>query len=270
MPTISHYEKKQIEEIEKWRLEEPGVVNQSLGFFIDPLAWLVNKVVPTKAVHRVLNISNSLAQFFTDSDDIIRDGGVASIKELQTKDLKLSDRLANNAHNWAIGLAVAEGAGTGVFGLPGAVADIPALITLALRTVHKIGLCYGFECSSDLDKKLILGIMSASGANSVDERIAALTALRSTEIAIAKISWQKLAGKAVEYQLSKEAVMLTTKNLEKQIGVNLTKRKALASIPIIGAAVGGSVNGWYIKDVGGTARRVFQERWLIANKKIVV
>ena len=57
--------------------------------------------------------------------------------------------------------------------------------------------------------------------------------------------------------------------MAKQIGINITKRKALQAIPVIGALVGGSVNGWYIKDVGWAARRAFQERWLIDNQKIL-
>jgi len=49
----------------------------------------------------------------------------------------------------------------------------------------------------------------------------------------------------------------------------LTKRKALQAIPAIGALIGASVNGWYIKEVGWTARRAFQERWLLENHKII-
>ena len=59
------------------------------------------------------------------------------------------------------------------------------------------------------------------------------------------------------------------KSLAKQLGINLTKRKALQAIPAIGALVGASVNGWYIKEVGWAARRAFQERWLLENHKII-
>jgi hypothetical protein len=50
--------------------------------------------------------------------------------------------------------------------------------------------------------------------------------------------------------------------LQKQLGINITKRKALAAIPVIGAAIGGTVNYWYLNDVCWAARRSFQERWL--------
>ena len=47
-----------------------------------------------------------------------------------------------------------------------------------------------------------------------------------------------------------------------------TARKALQVIPGIGTGIGASVNGWYIKGVGWTARRAFQEKWSIDNRKL--
>lgn len=269
MKKLTKYEKGQVDAIEKWKKEEPGVINQLFGIAVEPLAWLVAKVVPEASLQGALDFGNAMAYWLTDTNDIIRDGGVSSLEELRKKNLELSDRLADEVHNWAIGAAVVEGAGTGVFGLPGAAADVPAIITLALRTIHKIGVCYGFECSSELDKKMVLGILSASAANTISEKVAALAALKSVEVTLAKVAWKKMAEKAAERQLGKEAALLTIKNLAKQLGVNITKRKALAAIPFIGAAIGGSVNGWYIKEVGWAARRAFQERWLIENKKII-
>ena len=31
---------------------------------------------------------------------------------------------------------------------------------------------------------------------------------------------------------------------------------------MIGAAIGGSLSGWYMNDVGEAAQRTYQERWL--------
>ncbi len=77
-----------------------------------------------------------------------------------------------------------------------------------------------------------------------------------------------MAEKASGLQLSKEGGIIAIKNLAKQLGINITKRKAMQAVPLIGAAVGASVNGWYVKDVGWAARRAFQERWLVDNKKV--
>jgi hypothetical protein len=267
--TITDYEKTQTDAIVAWKKEEPGVVSQTFGIALQPLGWLVNKIVPQAAIRGSLDCSNWMARWMTDTNDIVRDGGVSKVEDLRTKSLELSDKLADEVHNWAIGIAVVEGAGTGFFGLPGAVADVPAIITLALRTIHKIGVCYGYEATTELDSKFVLGIMAASGANDMKEKVAALVVLREMQGTLVKKSWQKMAEKASEFLLSKEAAILAIRNLAKQLGINITKRKALASIPFIGAAIGGSVNGWYIKEVGWAARRAFQERWLLDNKKII-
>lgn len=142
-----------------------------------------------------------------------------------------------------------------------------------MRTIHKIGLCYGYQTQTEEDKNFVLSVLSASGANSVEEKAAALAMLRSIEVAIAKTTWTELAELAAkkggQQILSKEGVIIAVKNLAKQLGINITKRKALNAIPIIGAFIGAGVNGWYIKDVGWAARHAFQERWLIDSHKIL-
>ena len=88
-------------------------------------------------------------------------------------------------------------------------------------------------------------------------------------VSIASLTWKAMAQKATTEKFGKEAAVIAIKTLAKQLGINLTKRKALQSIPFIGAAVCASVNGWYLKEVGWAARRAFQERWLIDNQKIL-
>jgi len=265
---LTKYEKEQILEIKKWKEKKPGVVSKSMGYALKPLTWLVNKIIPVSAIRGALDFSSSIANWLTDKEDILNYGEVFKIEELRSKKLELSDILANKVHNWAISIATGEGALTGFFGLPGMVVDIPTIITFAMRTIYKIGLCYGYESKSELDKMFVYGVMSASAANSMTEKISALTTLKSIEVTIAKVTWKKMAEKAAENQLSKEGIIIAVKNLAKQLGINITKRKALEAIPVVGLAIGGSVNGWYIKEVGWAARRAFQERWLIDNGKI--
>lgn len=266
---LTEYEAKQISLIREWKNQEPSVLSKSIGVVLSPVTWLVSKVVPDAAIRGVLDFSSTAAEWLTDTDDVIRDAKVDAITELAHKDLELSDELADEIHNWAIGFAAAEGAGTGAIGVAGIALDIPAIITLALRTIHKIGVCYGFEVKTKEDRDFVLAILAASGSNDMNEKVAALTTLRTIEVNIVKQSWKKMAQKAAEDKLCQEAAIIGVKNLAKQLGINLTKRKALQAIPAIGAAVGSSVNGWYIKEVGWAARRAFQERWLIENKKVI-
>ena len=256
-------------EIEIWKEESPGIVSQAFGVVTYPVKWLMEKIIPALAIKGLLDAANRTAAQLADKDDICRLADVENIQDLRKKKLKLSDQLADNVHDWAVGVAALEGGATGFSGLPGLAVDIPAIITLALRTIYKIGLCYGYECKTEADKNFVLGILSASGANSLSEKLTALITLRNIEVIIAKQSWKVITEKAAAQQMSKESAIIATKNLVKQLGINLTKRKILQAIPAIGAAVGASVNGLYIKEVGWAARRSFQERWLIDNHKII-
>jgi hypothetical protein len=266
--SLTLYEKNQVKTIKAWKNETPHVVSQAVSLLTYPATRFIQKTIPDAAIQLIFDAANFLANEIADTGDIVKTGGVCKISDLKNKDFKLSDELANSVHNWAIGLAVAQGGATGAAGIVGLAADIPAIIMLALRTIHKIALCYGYECHSEMDRNFALGILSASGANSMSEKNEALATLRSIEVTMSKQTWKGMAEKAAGLQLSKESGIIAIKNLAKQLGINITKRKAMQAIPVIGAVVGASVNGWYLKDVGWAARRAFQERWLIDNNKV--
>ena len=265
---MTPYEYNEYEQIIKWQNEEPSVVSKTINEVLKPVSWLIGKIVPPKAIQGALTAFDGLAELLTDSNDIKRDGGVDNVEELRIKDLQLSDKLANEVHNWANGIAAVEGAGTGTLGLPGLIADIPSLITMSLRVIHKIGLCYGYDCITQTDKQFVYSILSAAGSNSVKEKAASISTLQAINKTIAGVTWKKMAEKATENKFGIEALILAIKQLAKQLGINITRRKALQAIPIIGAGVGAALNIAFINDVAWAARRAYQERWLMENGKI--
>ncbi len=266
---LTVYETQQLEEIKDWKEEEPSVISKAFDVATTPINWAMNKIIPEVSIQAALHFSSVTAEWLTDTADIIKKAQVEKIDDLKCRDLELSDDMANIVHNWAISLATAGGGVTGAAGLAGMAVDIPSVIVLALRTVHKIGVCYGYECTGEKDREFALAILASSSANNMADKIAALTTLRTIEVTLAKQTWKVMAQKAASDKMSKEAAIIGVKNLAKQLGVNLTKRKALQVIPAIGAFVGGSVNGWYLKDVGWAARRAFQERWLVDSGKMI-
>lgn len=268
MKYTGNYEQQQYQEIVEWKNQTPSVVSKTVGLVFKPITWVVSKVIPPKAIEGVLVACNGMAELITDSNDIIRDAKVSEISDLKTKDLHLSDQLANNIHNWAIGVAAVEGVATGATGIYGLIADVPALITMSFRVVHKIGLCYGFECKTEDDKQFVMGILSAASANTLSEKVASVAVLQKMNVMIAKTTWKKLAEKAATNKYGIEAAIITIKSVAKQLGINITKRKAAQAIPVIGAGVGAAINTAFINDVAWAARRSFQERWLMINKKI--
>lgn len=265
---INSYEQKQLCEIETWEKREPSVVAQAMDKVAKPIGAVVNFVIPKKAILGALTTFNDLAGFFTDTGDILRDGNVVRIEDLKQKDLRLSDQMAENVSLWAKGIAATEGGAAGFTGIFGMAVDIPTIITLSLRTIQKIGLCYGYECNTEAEKVLVLNVMSVASSNNFQEKAAAIAALRQIEIAIAKNTWKILAEQAANKQAI-PVIVMTIKNLAKQLGINITKRKALQAIPVLGAGVGAAMNVAYIADITEAAIRTYQKRWLKDNGKLI-
>lgn len=265
----SDYLMQQYALIKAWENEEPGVVSKTFGKLLSPVGKLISVVVPEKVIESAINAANAAAQYLTDTDDVLRDGKVESIEELRTKDLKLCDQMADSVHNWAVGIATAEGVAGGFVGLPGLAADIPFITTLALRTIHKIGVCYGYVAdvsNAEEEKAFVLGVLAAANASTLGEKASFILGLKQISLLIQRNAWKKLAEMGSANLLAKSIV--SVRQAAKLIGVNLTKRKASQSIPFFGGAVGAALNASFINDIAWAARRSYQRRWLEENKVI--
>ena len=264
---MNTYEKKQIKAIERWKRKKPGVASQAFDLVTAPLTWLVTQVIPFALVQGAVEGANVVAQSTTDAKDIMRDGEVSSIDELRTKSLRLSDQLADNVHNWAIAAAGAGGAALGATGVGGVALDIATLITLSLRTIHKIGLCYGYE---QVNEQLIFGILSVSSAANRNKRKTSIERIRNIETMVAEEAWEDVAKDAVLSRAARGGAFFTAREAGKQLGRNLVKRKSLQLVPMVGAVLSGATNISFLTDVGWAARRVFQEKWLIDNGRFPI
>lgn len=253
-----NYEKNQYFQLAAWKTEEPGVIAKVTGTVFKPVSWLMQSIIPEKSLQAGIETCHGASKSLLDAEGFKRENNIATIAELKSKTLEFCDATAEVVHNWAIGIAAGEGALTGATGILGMAADVPAIVTIAFRTVNKIAMCYGFENNSEEEDQRVLGILSASGANTMAEKQQALFELEQLQLASAKDSIKRTAEKTV----TNEATKIAIRALAKQLGMNLTRRKALQVVPVLGAAVGASVNGSFINDVAWTARRVYQEAWL--------
>ena len=75
-----------------------------------PLAMVLQILIPNSVIRGALNSANDAGAFLADEEDICRDGHVQFVEELKHKDLAVSDRLADEVHNWAIAIAMAKAA----------------------------------------------------------------------------------------------------------------------------------------------------------------
>ena len=113
---LTEYQRKQLALIQKWEKREPSIASKAMGKIMGPFTKLFTKIVPDKLIESALKGANEAAIYFTDTNDVKRDGKVNNIAKLRKKDLELSDKLADSVRKWAIGTAMAEGATIGAAG----------------------------------------------------------------------------------------------------------------------------------------------------------
>lgn len=263
MSALTDYETRQLREIRQWQNEAPGWGTRLLAKPGSKVAGAVQAMVPEEALRAALNGVNRLAEKLSDERSILKRASRDSLDDLRRVELSLCDGLMRTEQRRAMALAGVGGAAFGIAGAAGMVADVPSLIALALRTIHRVGLCYGEDLRKPEARKLAIGVFALASANSLEEKQTAVAALRDfTADSLDEAAWRDGVERAAEREFAKEAAVFSLNNLAGKLGINLGQRKAAGVMPVLGALVGGSVNAWYLYDVSQVSRYVFQERWL--------
>lgn len=261
---MNDYEQQQLKQLRRWQAQKPDWGTRLLAKPTGVASKVVQKLVPVSAIQAALKGMNNVALKLSSEDSLVIAAGVDEIKQLRKQPMETCDRLALREQRRAMAMAGAGGAVFGVFGAAGLAADVPTLLTLVMRTIHRTGLCYGEQA----ERALVIGIFALASANSAEEKAAALAALDSEmdEMdAVDHAAARDGLERAAERELAKEAAVFSLQTLAQRVGVNLGKRKIAGSLPVLGAVVGSAVNAWYVRDVAQIAQRVFQERWLRAR-----
>ncbi|MBF0498499.1 MAG: EcsC family protein [Candidatus Riflebacteria bacterium] len=261
------YECEQLSRIESWEREQPSSLSRAVGFFAGPLAWAARQVVPEQAMQKALEAAFGVAGAISGSDDLLAEADklgyrAASIKELANAPLHVGDTLAAQTNTWAKGLAAAEGAMTGMAGIAGLTADIPALLILAIRTIRRVGFCYGFDTSADNERAFILYVLSAGAANSLREKGDAISEAIKIHACLDNPEGLPATDARGIDVLNKEGFNAAVRNLAKQLCINISGRKAAQTLPIVGGGVGAVMNAMFVGDVANAAIRLFQKRRL--------
>lgn len=262
MSPLNQYEHQQLDRIRAWRGEQPGLATRTIGKATGPLADAAEKMVPTLALRLAMDAVHATAVRITDHKSILRRGGVNAIEDLHHVELQACDRLAQHVSRRATLLAGGSGALFGIAGGLGLVADMPTLLTLTFRTIHRVALCYGEDLAAPERRRLPVAVFALASANSLPEKEEALRAIDSVDEVVDADTGVDGISRAAQRELAKDSVAFSLHNLGRSLARNLGWRKAGESLPLIGSAVGASVNAWYLHDLARCAQYTFQLRWL--------
>lgn len=106
----------------------------------------------------------------------------------------------------------------------------------------------------------VLGLVGGGGEQGA--KMASAKFLQETLVMVKRTTFKKMAEKVAAEMALKEAFILQSREVAKQLGYRLTKSRIQAGIPVLGGGVGLLLDGNYMRSVGWTARHYSQRRWL--------
>jgi hypothetical protein len=244
---MNAYETEQARQIAAWKSQPPNPLSELWNLIALQPAKIVAKLIPDSLIRRAIELSYNASETLAGRESIMREAGVKHLNELRRRPLEECDRLAKQVGMTAQALATAEGAATGAGGALTTLIDIPLLFILGLRTILRISYCYGFPVEQPKDRYFNLGVFTAATSGSLATRLERLDQLRDLE---------NLLIEEIQVELITQELLSFLFQLE-----------VFEEVPGVGVASGALLNLAFMRRVDLTARRVFQERWLVENGK---
>ncbi|NGY04772.1 EcsC family protein [Solimonas terrae] len=260
------YDLAQWQAIERWRQAQPDWGTRTMRTPSRIAAFAAQKIVPAGVLRGVLRGVDHAAGWTAVRQDVLKAAGVEQLDDLRRAPLEECDRLAQRVEVRAMALGIGGGALFGLAGAPGIAADIPTLLALALRTIHRTAYCYGEDWRAPERRGLAIGVFALASANTLEEKQTAWAAWCESGDLFAE-AWRDGVERVAERHLAKGAAQFSIKSLADRIGFNIARRSVfgLGLVPVIGAVIGGAVNAGYLQDIAAVAQRALQYRCLSAR-----
>jgi EcsC protein family len=236
---LTVYELEQIGRIAAWKSAAPRhAISGLVRKVTRPGVRLLERFVPERwvlgCIEQSYQVALGLAHEEQEASEIAGDGWPRSLLEC--------DELAEKRCSQANAVAVVQGAVTGLGGMVTTFVDIPLLLALSMQTVMRVGRCYGYSLKEQGDQKFVMGVLIAGSSGSLK--------IKRQRLGYLQVAQERVLGQTQEEMIAEELFAL------------LFHMELFEEIPGLGAVTAGLLNLGFVRQVGQTAQRVFQERWL--------
>jgi hypothetical protein len=170
---------------------------------------------------------------------------IRSFADMHKLPLPVVDYVADQTVRAAMKFGLAEGASLGLGGLFSILPDIGMLSAITVRMIQKLSLIHGFDYSTD-EEVADLWIATASAAG-VD-----------------------LGMELIEKQVLERFVPRVIERVAIKAGSEITEKLAARMVPLLSAALGGTMNYYFLRAWGVRAQRHFRERSLFTRRHLGV
>ena len=188
-----------------------------------------------------------------------RDPSISDFKKAKKADIEILDEVAKFYITESKIISLLEGAGIGLGGYTLILVDIPSLLTIHLRLICQIALCYGCDIRRIEERGYILKILQLGyTSSSFRDKRRVLKELKIVRGLISKgATWK---------QLEKMVFVKGVREHVKKLGIQLTKKRLAKLIPILGAILSARINYKLTSDVGKAAYSEYRKRFLLEKR----
>ena len=262
---LSLEEFKALRETDEWCEAEATKLKKALGFVKKPVDYLYSKVpegIREKVAEAILKVLNSVHE---GSSSLVSVDKVYTRLEKHTGvlgdspdffRLKVSDldRAAVEIVSSAKNKCTAEGAATGVAGLPGIVVDVPVLYGLLFHAIQEIAISYGYSVTSEAEYAFIFKVLEIGHMSEREARRQGMKELEGLQ--------QKVSREGAARDVETLAIKHGLQALARRLARTLIQRKVSQSVVLVGGVIGAGVNRQLASEVGAAAHHAYRRRFL--------
>lgn len=268
MRNLTPYEIEQTHHIAGWKAESPLLMVELFEKLTHPMVVVAKRFMPETAVRDAILAAYKAAEVFAHKEDILKQAGVSKIRELRGGSLERSDRLAEEVAKRAGEGAMMRGAVMGGAGGAGAILGMEVMVTYALKTIHSIGYCYGFDPEEPREPEFALKVLLIAAAGSLEEKQHAMAELDTLKEFVAGELVEDITKEAVESAAESAVERVAQQAAEDFLSERLLESGALRAVPFLGVLLGAISDAAVAQYIGRVAKYSFQERWLHNQHKI--
>jgi hypothetical protein len=108
----------------------------------------------------------------------------------------------------------------------------------------------------------VLHILRSGSTGDIKAKLEFLIGLKQIEQILLRVAWKRMNAALASREISRHAALAAIRQFAKSLGIQITKRKALQMVPVVGALVGASFNETFVNDVGRAAYMTYRRRWI--------
>lgn len=264
---LNEGEQKVLKEVQDWVFQPPSLLGKAMIVAGKP-AELAYRLVPAKlkeslgsSIYGVLGTLRDTSRTTVQPQVLLdkisarlgQDVGTHPEQVFQAEITRL-DPLAHECINFNKATAAVEGGAAGAVGLPGLIADIPALYLLCFRTIQEVSICYGFKTDGPVEHAFMMKVLDVGHYLENEKKREGMEQLQGLE--------EMIRQGAPLKDLERVSLAKGLQALARELSVALFRRKAAQSVAIVGSIVGAGVNYALVSDVGLTAYYAYRYRFL--------